>query len=439
MVDLAIAGHLSGDAAALIGAISVGTTLFDLLYWNFGFLRVGTGGMTAQAFGRRDAPEMAAILFRGMGLAFMVAACMLLLQWPFAKVAILLMDCSPEVADLALEYFFIRIWAAPATLSLFSLKGWFIGMQDTFSSMTTDLVVNGVNIVVSLLLALKTPLGFAGIALGTVIAQWTGLLTGEAIVAFKYGHKVFNGFKLKDIAQAIKGGQLRRFLSVSGDLFVRSVGLVVVYVGFTAIAARQGDLMLASSSIMMKLLLIFSYFTDGFAYAGEAMVGKYIGRADEPNTRRTVRLIFAWSFGIGLFFIGIYYLAGVPILHLLTSDGNVIEACRLFFFWLLPMPLIGCAAFTWDGVYVGATASREMRDSTIWCVAAFFVTWFAGIALFGLPGSVGEVLPGATVAQVRAVHILFAAYFAHLAARALYQTVLYKKAVLKQFDNNGLL
>ena len=222
------------------------------------------------------------------------------------------------------------------------------------------------------------------------------------------------------IRQAFEGGQLRRFASVKTDLFIRSVALVVVYVGFTMISATFGDLLLSSGSIMMKLLLLFSYFTDGFAYAGEALTGKYIGMGDREMTRRTVHAIFVWSLTIGLSFVAVYELAGVPILRLLTSDAAVVETCRQFFAWLLPMPLVGCLAFTWDGVYVGATASRAMRNATLWSVVAFFGTWFLVEALIG------------ESRDVTAMHVLLGAYFAHLGARAVYQSITYRRCILEE-------
>ncbi len=424
MVDIAVAGHLASSFsnATLIGGISIGTMLFDLLYWNFGFLRVGTGGMTAQAYGRGDRTESARILYRGVSLAMMIAAAILVLQWIFVKLAFLVVDCSPEVKELALRYFFIRVWAAPATLSLFSFKGWFIGMQDTVSSMAVDLTVNVVNIVASIVLSLGIPsagfggLGFSGIAWGTVAAQYSGLLYALGICIFKYG-KVFSGVSLPS---SLKGAHLRRYVSVSGDLFIRSVCLVIVYVGFTVISAKFGDLLLATGSIMMKLLMLFSYFTDGFAYAGEALTGKFIGMKDKENTRETVKWTFVWSFGLGLFFVLIYFVCGGPIVSLMTSDVQVAECCRKFFIWLLPMPLIGCFAFTWDGIYVGATAAGTLRNSTIAAVVAFFGVWYVSMAIHG------------QVYDVTAMHLLMLAYFAHLLARGAWLQACAKRAVLTE-------
>ena len=433
LVDLAIAGHLSaGEAATLIGGISIGSMLFDLLYWNFGFLRVGTGGMTAQAWGRGDRHEMAPLLVRGVGLAFLIAGVMLLLQWPFVKGVFLFVDCSPQVRELAEQYFFIRIWAAPASLALMAFRGWFIGMQDSVSSMLTDLVVNGVNIVASILLA--RAIGFGGIAAGTVTAQYAGLLFAIGVVLAKYRRSTFVGLGAADFRTAFRGGELRKFMKINSDLFVRSLSMVAVYIGFTILSARYGDLMLATASILMKLLLLFSYFTDGFAYAGEALTGRFFGERNRDMVRETVRWTFVWSMGIGLGFVLVYLFGATPLLRILTEDRDVIDACRLFFVWLLPMPLIGCAAFTWDGVYVGATASVPMRDSTVLAAIAFFAFWLAGISLLDVvkPGLSGVPSPvaGADARQVAAIQILLAAYFAHLAVRTLWLTIRYRPAVL---------
>lgn len=411
MVDLAVAGHLGslGEAATLIGGVSVGTMLFDLLYWNFGFLRVGTGGLTAQAYGREDWQGTRVILFRGVVLALLIAALILVLQWPFVHLALYVTHGSDAVRELALRYFFIRIWAAPATLSLMSIKGWFIGMQDTVSSMATDLVVNVVNIVASVILGRW--IGFAGIAWGTVIAQFTGLAFAGVLIARRMPPGKGG------IRQAVSGADLGAFLTMNGNLFVRSLCMVAIYVGFTMISARYGDLVLAVGAILMKLLLLFSFFTDGFAYAAEALVGKFIGRRDIPAVKMTVRHVFIWSMGVGMFFVLVYLFGSDPAFRVLTSDAQVVHAARPFYFWLLLMPPIGCAAFTWDGVFVGATASRSLRNSLVWALLAFFGLWFFGYAVRG-----GSLLPE------EALHFLLAAYFAHLLVRTLYLSYRYYRS-----------
>ena len=447
MVDIAVAGHLTGEVATMIGGIAIGTMLFDLLYWNFGFLRVGTGGLTAQACGRKDDKECAKILTRALGISLAFALVLIAIQWVFVKAAFLVVDCTPEVRELASRYFYIRIWAAPATLSLMAFKGWFIGMQDSVSPMVTDFVVNGMNVLMSIVLALGIaamgsdssevleagivaggkrwllrPLGFAGIALGTVVAQYSGLLTALVLLLTKYFKRIFADFRLSELRGLFTGPETRRFFVMNTDLFVRSLCFIAIYIGFTTISAGYGDLLLAVSSIMMKLLMIFSYFTDGFAYAGEALVGKYIGAGDKPMLRQSIRWTFIWSMAIAVIFMGIYHFAGVPMLRMMTSDAAVVEQSREYLPWLLLMPVIGCAAFTWDGIYIGATASREIRNAMLWAVVAFAAVWAAGMAgirCFG-PDTVSRY-------NVMAMHILMAAYFAHLLARTIYLSVRYPR------------
>ena len=449
MVDIAVAGHLTGEVATMIGGIAIGTMLFDLLYWNFAFLRVGTGGLTAQAYGRKDLKECSGILARALGISFICALALIAIQWVFVKAAFLVVDCTPEVRDLASRYFFIRIWAAPATLSLMAFKGWFIGMQDSVSPMTTDFVVNGMNILMSIVLALGIsagtgsqswllrPLGFTGIAWGTVVAQYSGLLTAVLLLLFKYSGRVFSDFKASELRGLFTGTETRRFFVMNSDLFVRSLCFIAIYIGFTTISASFGDLLLAVSSIMMKLLMIFSYFTDGFAYAGEALTGRYIGAKDAQMVRQTIKWTFVWSMGIALIFMGIYHFAGVPVLRMMTSDVAVVEQSKEYLPWLLLMPVIGCAAFTWDGIYIGATASKQIRNAMLWAVVAFVIVWILG--MYGLdiliprPDMTGESAM-ASPHDISAMHILLAAYFAHLLARTIYLSVRYKKTVLSYWN-----
>ena len=449
MVDIAVAGHLGAtggmSAAAFIGGISIGTMLFDMLYWNFGFLRGGTGGLTAQAYGRyhagaeEAAGDISITLKRALSIAFISGLALVALQWVVVQVAFLLVDCSPEVQTLATQYFYIRIWAAPATLSLFAFKGWFIGMQDTVRPMICDLLVNAVNILLSVGLAFGfaglPELGFKGVAWGTLIAQWTGFTYATLAVWRRYGlyfHKRDSFASLgmteschpeevKDRRRDLFGTGWRAFFVLNRDLFLRSICMIAVYIGFTMISARYGDMMLAVGAILMKLLMIFSYFTDGFAYAGEALTGRFIGEESQDGVRSTIRQTFLWCLGVTLLFFLVYGVGGVPLLRLMTSDPDVVDAGREFIPWLLLMPVIGCPAFTWDGIFTGATASKDLRNSTVWCVVGFFGVWFAGIALLrALHGSVPETW---------AIHILMAAYFTHLAVRALYLTLRWRKAI----------
>ncbi len=454
MVDMAVAGHLpGGSSASLIGGITIGSMLFDLLYWNFGFLRAGTGGLTAQAYGRqmadqaghdglmpgpgtpvmpgsdRASAQLGRILGRALRIAFLSGLALIALQWVVVQLAFLVVDCSPQVRELATRYFYIRIWAAPATLSLFAFKGWFIGLQDTVRPMVADLLVNGLNMLLSAALAFGwaglPALGFDGVAVGTVLAQWSGFTYSLLAARRRYGFSA-HGNGLHGAREDQKDGSAhgngpsgaRAFFSLNRDLFLRSVGMIAVYIGFTVLSARYGDVLLAVSAILMKLLMFFSYFTDGFAYAGEALTGRFIGEGSPEGVQSTVHQTFLWGWVMAAFFMLLYGLGGTPILSLMTEDGAVVEAGREFLPWLLLMPLIGCPAFVWDGIFIGATASRDLRNSTLLCAVGFFAIWFLGRAL------------GMDSTPENAIHLLMAAYFMHLAIRALYLTVRYPKAVI---------
>lgn len=405
MVDIAVAGRL-GSAAA-IGAIAVGTMLFDLLYWNFGFLRVGTGGLTAQSYGRRCFRDSIKYLTQGLSVSLGSALAILAIQYLFLFIAFEFIECTPEVATLSKQYFYIRVWAAPATLSLFAFKGWFIGMQNTVSPMVVDVTVNMVNFVASVWLGLYTDLGFAGIALGTVIAQYTGLILSVVLFVIYY-KKLFHYF---DLRVALHLEDMKAFFKLNGNLFVRSLCFMMIYSGFTALAARYGDVQLAVSSIMMKLLMLFSYFIDGFAYAGEALTGKYIGANDRPSLVKAVRMLFVWSAIIGVISTVAYAVGGEWMVRLMTTEPDVIEGTRPYLFWLVLMPVVSCAAFMWDGIYIGATASVPIRNSMIWACAAFYIVYFI------FRGSAENI------------QVLWYAYFAHLVARAIYLSLASKKHI----------
>ena len=411
LVDTAIVGHIAD--AAIIGGIAVGTMLFDLLYWNFGFLRVGTSGMTAQAFGRKDRVSCASILAQSLTVTAAATALIWITQWLFVSVVLMCVPCSPEVEQFARSYFFVRIWAAPATLSLMALKGWFIGMQDTVSPMACDIVVNVINMAASYVLAVYTPLGAIGVAYGTLIAQFSGLVVAMGILAAKYRSYVSMFATLHDV---LSWKQLRRLIVLNGNLFIRSLCFMVVYVGFTAIAGGYGDVQLAVSSILMKLFMLFSYFVDGFAYAGEALVGKTFGeQGDNRSVARVVRILFNWSIGVGLLFTVIYAIWGLDCVRLMTNDAAVLDAVIPFLGWLIAMPLVSTLAFMWDGIYVGATAGKEIRNAMIWAAVGFVGVYWATYAYLG-------------------IQALYIAYFVHLIARVIYLTAKWKTVLNNRME-----
>ena len=405
IVDTAIVGHLS-DAAA-IGGIAIGTMLFDLLYWNFGFLRISTSGLTAQAFGRGTGvkDECGKILTQSVSIALMGAAFVWAIQWLFVTAVLAVVPCSPEEAEVARSYFFVRIWAAPATLSLMALKGWFIGMQDTKSAMAVDIVVNVINMAASYYLAVYTPLGVVGVAWGTLIAQYSGLILAVFIVVVGYRLRVADHWK-----EVLRWSELRRMMALNGNLFIRSLCFMVVYVGFTSLASRYGDTELAVSSIIMKLFMFFSYFVDGFAYAGEALVGKAIGesKGKSEEVRGVVRALFYWAIGVGLVFTVIYAVWGQECMALMTNDATILSAAKKYTGWLVAMPIVSALAFMWDGIYVGATAGVSIRNAMIWAAVGFVLLYVATYRWVG-------------------AQALYIAYFAHLIARVIYLSVEWKK------------
>ena len=423
LVDTAIVGHIS-DAHA-IGGIAIGAMLFDLLYWNFGFLRVGTSGMTAQAYGRNDREQCARLLAQSLGIALIGAALIWLVQWLFVTAALALVPCSEEVASFARKYFFIRVWAAPSTLSLMAIKGWFIGMQDTISPMITDIVVNVVNMTVSYVLAVYTSMGPLGVALGTVIAQLTGLLLSVLILLGKYRH-VWLGLSFFRLLRDMRG--MRQLITLNANLFVRSLCFMIVYVGFTALSSKYGDTDLAVCSILMKLFMLVSYFVDGFAYAGEALVGKYIGVAKSLSSEvpekstdfgsalsplaSLVRLLFLWSLGVGALFTVLFAFASMPMYRMMTSDAVVLTRLTNFTGWFIAMPIVSTLAFMWDGVFTGATAGMQIRNAMI--LAA-----------------IGFVLGYLTTNHWLGTHALFVGYFLHLAARVIYLTATWRPLASK--------
>ena len=407
MVDLAIAGRL-GDAS-VIGAVAIATMLFDLLYWNMAFLRLGTGGLIAQAFGRGDNKEISRVFVQGISTAVLLALFVLAIQYLFVKAAFLFIECTPQVQNLATEYFFIRIWAAPATISLYVFKGFFIGMQNTVIPMAVELTINVTNILASVYFALYTPMGFAGIAAGTVVAQYSGMALSIVFLFSRYRY-LFADVK---ILACIKLGEMKSFFVLNADLLVRSLCFLFVYVGFTSLSAKYGDVALAVCSIMMKLMMLFSYFVDGFAYAAEALTGRFIGAKDATSLHRAVKIIFVWSGIIGVVSTFVYLIAADDMILLMTKDTNVIEASGEYIGWMLVMPIISCLAFTWDGVYIGATASKAIRNSMLWAVVGFFAVYYA------LSHSLG-------------LHALWGAYIIHLLARSAYLTIRAKEDVFSR-------
>lgn len=370
LVDVAIVGHLG--SASYIGAIAVGGMLFNMIYWIFGFLRMGTSGMTAQAYGKRDLTEVVRTLLRAVGVGLLISLGLWILQSPILRGAFVLIDATGEVKRWASLYFNICIWGAPAVLGLYGFAGWFVGMQNSRFPMFIAITQNIVNIAASLCFVFVLGMKVEGVALGTLIAQYAGLFMAFALWLKYYG-------RLKayiDWDGLWGGGAMRRFFSVNSDIFFRTLCLVAVTTFFTSTGARQGDVILAVNTLLMQLFTLFSYIMDGFAYAGEALAGRFIGAKNDVGLRRCIRLLFLWGIGLSLSFTILYAFLGRDLLGLLTNDTSVIKASGDYFYWVLAIPLCGFSAFLWDGIFIGATATRQMLYSMLVASATFFIIYY---------------------------------------------------------------
>ena len=370
MVDVAIVGHIG--QASYIAAIALATMVFNLIYWNFGFLRMGTSGLTAQAYGAGDKEECLRILVRGLAIALVIALMLISLQRPIGYLCRRWIDTSPETLALTLTYFYIRIWAAPATLGLYALKGWFIGMQNAKDPMWIAIVLNIVNIVASLLFVFVLHYGIAGVAWGSVIAQYSGLLLAVIIWFLKYGemrHDIH-------IRESLKLQEMIRFFKINADIFLRTLCLIAVFTFIPYISAGMGDEVLAANTLLMQLFTLQSYIMDGFAYAGESLVGRYVGAKDRPSLQRVIRLLLRWGIGLAALFTLLYATCGRGLLRILTNDTEVINKAMEYILWTILVPFTGFAAFIYDGIYIGATASKAMRNVMFVATGAFFIAYY---------------------------------------------------------------
>lgn len=410
LVDVAITGHLG--SAAYIGAIALGGMLFNVVYWIFGFLRMGTSGLTAQALGAGKREETIEWLLRSQTIGLGIAVALLLLQVPIRELALLVMQPTEEVRAFTVTYFNICIWGAPATLGLFGLNGWFIGMQNSRVPMAIAITQNVVNILASLCFVFGLGMKVEGVALGTLIAQWCGFLMG-AFLCLRYVDlplcRVFKDWKVSWKSLFDRQSMLR-FFEVNRDIFFRTICIVSVMLFFTSAGSWQGEVILAVNTLLMQLYLLVSYVMDGFANAGEALSGKYYGAGDRSSLRLTVRRLFVWATLMATGFTVVYVLGGKPFLGLLTDEPSVVEASADYVWWAYLIPFVSMGAFMWDGIFIGLTASRQMLQSMFAAAVTFFVLYYL------LHPSLGN-------------HGLWAAFLAFLLVRGGVQTWLYRRGI----------
>ena len=404
LVDVAIVGHI-GDAA-YIGAIAVGSMIFNVIYWVFGFLRMGTSGLTAQALGANRHDEALRLLIRSLTTALAVAVLILLFQSPLKRLAFTVIGADMGVRALADGYFDIVVWGAPAMLSLYGMTGWFIGMQDTRTPMVVSIAQNIVNIAVSLILVVGCGMRIDGVATGTLVAQYAGLAMAVGAWLLRY-RRISSHFNKSGL---FAWKQMTRFFRVNSDIFLRTLFLVAVNLYFLSAGARQGALILAVNTLLMQLFILFSYIMDGFAFAGEALCGLHRGAGDTQALRTTIARLFAWGAATVAVFTLVYAVGGSPFLSLLTSDGNVLEAAAEYLPWAIAIPISGVAAFIWDGVYIGLTATRSMLLSSALAAVTFFAIYLS-------------------FRQQMGNHALWLAFLVFLFMRGVVQTILFKREI----------
>ena len=415
MVDMALMGHLESDK--YIGAIALGSLIFNFIYWGLGFLRMGTSGFTAQAWGRRDLSETILVFSRAFLIAMLVGILLLLLRSPIEALSFSLLKGEAEVESLAASYYRIRLWAAPAALGQFALLGFFLGMQNARLPMVILVSTNVINLACNYYFVMHAGMGADGVASGTVIAQYSGFL-----IALYFMRRYFSRlFKYWSMKATLRWQEMKKFLGVNRDIFIRTMCLVAVFTIFTARSASsdtrtEGETILAVNSLLMQFFMFFSFLIDGFAHAAEALTGKLIGAQDEKSLRQSIRLLFIWGAGISLLFTLIYLLAGPCIFRALTNNPELIVNARPFFPWVIAVPLVSFAAFIWDGIFIGATAGREMRLAMIVStLGIFFHIYFLAIKFMGNHG-------------------LWLAFILFMAARGITMQIYSRKAVFSRIS-----
>jgi len=405
MVDTGVTGHL--ESSAYLGAVAIGGTIFGFLYTGMNFLRMGTTGIAAQRFGANDNDGLRVSLGQATIVALLIAFALIAAQRPIGRVAMDLIGAEGAVEAHALQYFSIRIWSAPGTLANFALIGWFIGMQNARVPLYIFLTINLTNIALDLWFVLSLGMKVDGVALASVIAEYSGLAVGLAFAIpalhRRAGHWPF--------ARLFNVRAYAAFFSVNAHLFIRTMALMFTFGFVTAQGARLGGLFLAANAVLMNLQTLTAFGLDGVAHAAEALVGKAVGEGRRDALEQAVHLTLKWSLIIALGFCAVYVVAGPPLVRLLTDLPEVRETAMQFLPWLIVSPLVSVWSFLYDGVYVGATRAKAMRD----------IMLFSTLAIF---------LPAWYLLQGFGNHGLWLAFTLFMASRGIGMHIGYRKSVL---------
>ena len=378
-VDTGVVGQMG--AAAPIGAVGIGATILTALYWIFGFLRMGTTGFAAQALGRGDHAEGAAILTRGLAIAALGGLAIIALQWPLFTLGFLLSPASAEVEGLARDYMAIRVWSAPALIAIYAITGWLIAAERTRAVLVLQLVMNGLNIGLDLLFVLQLGWGVEGVAIATFIAEWSGLVLG-----LWFCRGAFDSPAWRDWARVLDPASLRHFAQVNTDILIRSLLLQAIFVSFLLLGARFGDVPLAANQILLQFMSITAFALDGFAFAAETLVGQAMGARRRAALRRAAVLCSVWAFVSGALLAVVFAGFGGAIIDVMTTAEPVRETARIYLSYMVLAPVLGVAPFMLDGIFIGATRTRDMRNMMALSLLTYAITAALLIPLFGNHG-----------------------------------------------------
>ncbi|SEO18435.1 multidrug resistance protein, MATE family [Salinihabitans flavidus] len=378
-VDTGVVGQLG--AAAPIGAVGMGTVILTTLYWVFGFLRMGTTGLAAQARGAGDTAETGALLTRGILLAGAAGLVFILLQALIFSGAFAISPASDEVETLARDYMAIRIYGAPATIALYAITGWLIALERTRGVLAIQLFMNTINVVLDVWFVLGLDWGVQGVASATLIAEWSGLSLGLWLC-----RDAFTGNQWRDWGRVFDGARIRRMMQVNGDIMVRSVLLMLSFTTFLFIGSALGDVTLAANQVLVQFLNITAFALDGFAFSAEALVGGSVGAGARARLRRAALLASQWGLGGALGMALFFALAGPMIIDLMTTAEAVRAQARAYLPWAVAAPILSVASYMFDGVFIGATWTRDMRIAMLQSVALYVVALLVLVPLMGNHG-----------------------------------------------------
>lgn len=374
-VDTALMGNVS---PLHLGAIGLGGMIFNFIYWNFGFLRMGTTGMTAQAYGADDQDEIAYLLLRVCMVAIIVAGLLVLFSGPIIWLATQAMNVQPEHLDLVTQYVSTRIWDAPATLLLYGLLGWFFGMQDAVVPLVITVIINILNIILSIYFVKVQGMDVVGVALGTVIAQYIGVALCITALIWKY-----RSYIQFDLVKSFDKEKLLGFFKVNSDLFIRTICLSSAFFFFYRESSGYGEVLLAVNVIIQQFLSWLSYGVDGIAYAAESLVGKYTGANQPKKTTALIKRLLGWGLGFALVYSIIYGIWYEPLVHIFNDNAKVAAVALDYRWWAIAFPVVGFACYIWDGIYVGLTASKAMRNSMLLSLLVYLASYYLCLPYFG--------------------------------------------------------